>query len=531
MPIGYEQTIRVLAKSNNRAASELLKLAMDSSHDGIRKSACAEIISIRGPKAVLEYLQNLNTLDDHIREILAANPAKLVAPIRTAFLGKDHALQKNAVRATLQFKVYDMIPALLFMLSDRTEGKMKTSVPIAELLIRLVKQFIKDIENNEISEAMQGYVLQDTKQHLLRSLKNFQRSEDTTCIKVFLLLGRYIQQDPEFNAAELFRNPTHPVYTALAGMVQTENDEFIYQFIVESLEAPKVPGLILAALSNRTDLPFLQYLFENMDSPPSSFFQANLQRIHRFDWIASLRTLLPHFSEKAQQRLLELLKFSDLPHEEVYKVCRQIFQFGKSAGRCAALVEIANVSLEESKEIVTEAIDDDDPNVQATALRQIRKLHSTQGMMLILQKIDSPHPVVREAVKMMLPEFQIRRFLNSFDQLNDEQRVQTLKIIRRIDPTLPEVLAVEIQGDNAVMKARALKTIEIGNLVGLLEEPLCAVLLQDTTAVLRVKAAALLADGKREISYHSLLQATHKDTSLDVRLTAKASLEKRKQVK
>jgi len=195
------------------------------------------------------------------------------------------------------------------------------------------------------------------------------------------------------------------------------------------------------------------------------------------------------------------------------------------------LAEMANLPFEETEAIVTEAIDDEDPYVQATALRQVRKLNSSQGMMLILQKIDSPHSVVRDAVKMMLPEFQIRRFLNSFDQLNEEQRIQTLNIVRKIDPTLPEVLAREIQGDNAVMKARALKSIEIGNMVGLLEEPLCNVLLQDEVAVMRVKAAALLASGKREISRLSLLQATHKDTSLDVRLTAKASLEKRKQVK
>ena len=523
---GYEQTIRVLARSNNRAASELLKLAMDSSHDGIRKSACTEVIFTSGPKVVMEHLQNLSTIDEHIHEIFAANPDKLVSPIRTAFLSKDHALQKNAVRATLQFKVYDMIPALLFMIADRNEREIKTDVPMTELLIRLTRQFIKDIETNEISDALRRYILHETWQSLERTLKEFRRSDNPACIKVFLLLGRYMP-DSGFQAKELFRNPIHPVYTALAGIVQTSSDDFVFRFILDSLEAPTAPGLILAALSNRTDLAFLEYLFENMDSPPSSYFQGNLQRIRRFDWIASAQAFLSHFSEKAQQSLLDLIRFSQLPQEEAYTVYRQVYQSGKSAGRCAALAEIANFPLEESKDIITEAMDDDDPEVQATALRQIRKVNSTQGMVQILQKIDSPHEVVREAVRMVLPEFQIRRFLNSFDQLTEEQRAQTLKIIRKIDPALPEVLAREIQADNPVMKARALKSIEIGNLVGLLEEPLCTVLLRDEAAVLRVKAAALLADGKREVSRLSLLQAMHKDTSLDVRLTAKASLEKR----
>jgi len=507
-------------------ALELLTLAMDSSHVGIRKSACAEMIGVRGPKMILEYLHNLSSLEEYVREIFAANPDKLVSPIRTALLSKDHTMQKNAVRATLQFKVYDMVSVLLFMLSDRSEGLVKTDVPLAELLVRLTKQFIRDIEENEISDSFQGYVLHETKQHLERIFKNFRRSDDPTCIKVFLMLGRYMQ-NKEFKEAEFFRNPAHPIYSALAGIVQTENDDFIFKFILDSLEAPKAPGLILAAISNRTDLPFLEYLFKNMDSSPSANFHANLQRIHRFDWLVSIRTLLQRLPDQAQESLLKLLQFSKLPQENVYDACQQIYQFGKSMGRCAALAVISNFPHEESKAIITEAIDDEDPYVQAAALRQIRKFQTAQGMMLILRKIDSPHEIVRETVKMLLPEFQIHRFLTSFEQLSEEQRAQTLKIIRKIDPTLPEALSREIQGGNAVMKARALKSIEIGNLVGLLEEPLCAVLLREETAVLRVKAASLLGDGKREISRLSLLQATHKDTSLDVRLTAKASLEKR----
>ena len=526
MTKGYEQTIRVLSKSNNRAASELLKLAMNSSHERIRKVACAEIVTGRGPKVILEYLQNLDSLDDEIREVLALHPNKLVSPIRTAFLSNNLTLQRNAVRATLLFKVYDLIPSLLFMIGDRSESGAKTDVPIAELLVRLTKQFVEDIEANEISDAFLGFVLHETKQTLQRQLSSFRRSDDPSCIKIFLLLGPYIQ-DKVFNAAELFRNPMHPVYTALAGVVQAENDDYIFRFILGSLEAVKVPGLILAAISNRTDLPFLEYLFEKMDLSPSPNFQANIARIHRFDWLASLRTLLPQLSEIAQQNLLRLIHFSELPKEEIYAVSRQVYQFGKSIGRCAALAEIANYRLNESEAIIKEAIDDDDPHVQAAALQQIRKIDPSKGMMLLIRKIDSPYKVVREVVKMMLPEFQVRRFLDSFEQLTEAQRKQTLKIIRKIDSTLPNVLAEEIQSGNPVMKVRALKSIELGNLVGLVEEPLCAVLLRDEAAVFRVKAASLLANGKREISRLSLLQATHKDTSLDVRLTAKASLETR----
>lgn len=526
---GYVKTVRTLVRSNNRAASELLNRALSSSHEGVRRAACTEIISSKGSKLLLEFIRNIDSIDDMISEILAESPGKLSNPIRSALLSKERILQKNAVRAALVYRVYDLIPILLNMLTaEKTEHRPGPDIPIDELLIRLTKQFVDDIEENRTGDTLRALVINETTAALHRIIRNFRRNDDPIFLKIFLLLGPYIHEK-DLKQNQAFRNPLHPIYAALAGILQTEKDEYIYEFILDSLHAQNVPGLVLSAISNRTDPDFLQYFLEGLESPFPAAVQDNVARIHRLEWINSVRSLLKDLDPKAQSNLVELLHCSRLPREEIFTVCQQIVQFGCPSGRCAALVELSASALEEVDNIIWENSGDSDPEVRATALKLLRARNHPQASVRLLQNIDNPSKIVREVVQEMLPEFRIQRFLASFDLLNEQQRKLTFKIVKKIDPRTNEVLIQELHEGNPAAKVRAIRCIEIGELVPQMEEPLCSLLLHGEPAPLRMKAAELLATGRREISRLSLIQASHNDKSFDVRIVAKSSLEKREE--
>lgn len=78
-----------------------------------------------------------------------------------------------------------------------------------------------------------------------------------------------------------------------------------------------------------------------------------------------------------------------------------------------------------------------------------------------------------------------------------------------------------------VEKAKALLCIDYGNLATKMEDSLCGILRDEEIPTLRVKAAELLADGRREFSRSTLVQSLHRDAAVEVRAAAKASLEKR----
>lgn len=527
---GFEQTIRLLARSNNRAASELLKRATRSSHPELQKAAYAEIVSGGGQKAVMDYIQKLDSLDPHVQEVLAQNPGRLAGAIRAAFMSRDPVLQKNAVKATIVFRVYDLIPTLLHFLTDRVDKRPHLDIPFGELLTRLTIKFVEDIEANRIAESYQHYILVETKDILLKGVREYRRSDDPLVLKIFLMLGPYIHDD-EFQLGQFFRNPTHPIYVALANLVQTINDKYIFQFILESLEAPRVPGFVLAAISNRVDFPFLDHIFQKMDVPSSKTFQENVKRVHRLDWLGSIRTFLSQWSEKAQLGLLEMLQYIGISREELFQSYIQVAQFGQPGARCVAMKELVAFPIEETQSIIENAIDDEDPSVQATAISLLRNRNNPHIASRLIQKIDSPYESVRNAARTLLPEFQMQRFLESYDQLNNDQRIATLHIVQKVDADAMKTLSQELLGGVPSMKVKAIRCIELGKLVVVMEESLCNVLLHEEINALRIKTAHLLAEGKREISRHTLLQVSLRDADNDVRLAAKMSLELREKNK
>ncbi len=530
MSEGVDRTIRLLSRSNNRAARVLLERALNSSHEGIRKAACTEMITNSGPRAILDFIRNIDTLDENVIAALSENAGKLAPAIRTALLGTEFVLRKNAVRAAIQFKVYDMIPVLFHLLFDRGETPIRTDAPLGELLLRLIRSFSEELDELKTPGAFHDYILKELKVPLRRSIQGFRRNDDPLPLKIYLYLYRYIN-DEELGSSKILRNPLHPVYAAFTSLLQSEGESYAFRFILESLEQPNVPGLVLSTLSNRMDVPFLQFLLEALPHPPSETLRANLARVHRFEWAKSVRPILPLLSDRSQKSLINLVKCSGIPEEETFAIFRQVVQFGKSTARSAALAELAAFSNEEADELVWKATEDSDPEVQAAALRQMRAGRFAKGTGRLLQFLDSPHQAVRETVRGMLPEFRIGRFLETFDQLTEDQRAFTFKIVRKIDTTVVEALTRELQVGSSAMKARALKCTELGRLVPQLEEPLCAVLLREELVPLRIKAAELLGEGKRDIGRHSLTQALHRDPALEVRMTAKASLEKREKEK
>ena len=526
MVSGYEKTIRLLAKSNNRAATALLAQAVNSSHEGVRKSACSEIISARSPKAMLDFIWNLELLDETTMQTLGENSAKLSSTIRTALLSHEPVLQRNGVRAALMFRVYDLIPSLLNSVADRTDKKAHENVPLEELLLRLTRSFLDDILSKGGPQSFHFYILDEVGRILRRTILDFRRSDNPISLRIFLMLGRYIK-DHEIKSSQILKNTIHPAYIALNGIVQIENDQSVFQFILDGLNHVNAPGLILSTISNRTDMPFLECLFNGLQNPVSKQAQANLARIHRLEWTNSIRPIVFQLDDTGQEGLVNLIRFSGINEKDAFSIYRQIIQIGKSAGRSAAITELATYHGKEVDEIVWNAAEDSDPLVQAAALRQVRDRKTVDGAVELLQHLDSPYKVVRETVQSMLPEFRIDRFLETFDQLSEEQRMVTFKIVRKIDPNTIETLNRELHTGTTVMKARSLKCVELGKIVLPLEESLCNLLLHGEIPALRVKAAQLLISGKREISRHTLVQAFYNDPTPEVRACAKSALDAR----
>src|SRR5262249_4396277 len=153
-----------------------------------------------------------------------------------------------------------------------------------------------------------------------------------------------------------------------------------------------------------------------------------------------------------------------------FRAVEYVAHLGQTAGRCGAVNLLASFHGAEATELLLNCTADDDPQVQAAALRQLRSRNLPGAMALLVDRLRSPHEVVRQAVRDSLSEFRFDRFLTSYETLDQEVRRTTGELVKQIDPTALGKLRTELSSPSRLRRLRALELAEAMNAVSDLED-------------------------------------------------------------
>jgi len=143
-------------------------------------------------------------------------------------------------------------------------------------------------------------------------------------------------------------------------------------------------------------------------------------------------------------------------------------------------------------------------------------------MSTLLELLDSPHAAVRSAARSSLSEFTFERFAGAFELLNDETRVETGRLVKRVDPTAIDQLCSELSCRVRLRRIRAIEMAIAMNVVSDVETEIIA-MLSDSDDVLRSEAAATLVHSDSAESRQAL-RNTLLDRSQAVREAAEQTL-------
>ena len=110
----------------------------------------------------------------------------------------------------------------------------------------------------------------------------------------------------------------------------------------------------------------------------------------------------------------------------------------------------------------------------------------------MVEQLDSPHEVVRQAACKALGEFSVERFLAAYDLLDDDVRRTTATLVRKIDPAAVNTLAEELKSPSRTRRLRALGAASAARVIVELE-PRVLKLLDDDDHVVRTEAARALS--------------------------------------
>ena len=530
MTRGIDLTLQVIAKSKNQAAVGLLESAFQSTSELVRALAGKVLVSRRSGKGLEAIIRNFDPTDPEHVELVHHNREKLIPGLHGALVGRDLILARQAFRLAYTQNFYEVLPTLAsYCLGP--ESHEQGGLSLHADFLKFLNKYTSALEKNDPSEhrLLYNIILPEFSRLLIQKIREYRFSRHELTLTVYLRLYPFFTDVSIDRDLYLqLRLPNSPVYVAAYRQLLKGTEPYLFQLITRCLDRLNPPPVVPQIISERADIPFLTAIFKSIKSPLSLELKTNLANLPPLAWIGQIDSFLDKFDAEAQCGLVLLLQNIKLTEEDLQTCLLKIFENGNGEGRVSALSALAVFSGAVVDRLVWNASGDEDSRVQVEALTQLNAREIPGAASRIMQFVESPHEAVRETIPKLLPNFRFNRFIQTFDQLDDERRRRMFNVVRHLDKQTPTELTKMLNASEPMLRAKALLCVDYClEIVPQLEGALCEILAHDEMPRLRSKAAEQLVAGRRDESRITLVQALHRDGSPDVRAAAKNSLTNR----
>ncbi len=520
MSEGLKTTFRLLATTPNEAALRVLLPALDAPRACIREAALSAVLSRRSPAGHREVLRRLHMADDRWRAIVEEHRGRMTQALRDAILSGDRQLCENGCHAAVWFREYDLIPALVNLLED-------PGSPHRELAGRTLLEVV-GLLYGELSDSRTGPRRRDPERvrhyviaGLERSIERFAAHRRREILEAYLLL---VKRD-DATLKRVLDDPHHAAFLTLVDVLSKSDAPGVIGLLLAFLDDLRAPSAALGVIAKRSDVAFIRYLLRRIGNEPSAAARHNLKRIASVPWLKPDSGVLSQLDDAAQHAAVRVAMTAGIPRTQAFGVVAHLLHHGRPGGRRAAVEALNEFHGAEANALVRKALDDRDPHVQAGALVQLRRRGILGALPRLVEMVDSPYRVVRRAARACLDEFTFQRFLAAFDVLDDEVRISTGTLVKKVDSqTIPQ-LKEELESN---MRTRRLRGLSIARVIGAVEplEEIIVGLLDAPDHMVRVEAAKALGRGRLPASLRALQDALDDPTTM-VRQAAEESLRQR----
>ena len=129
---------------------------------------------------------------------------------------------------------------------------------------------------------------------------------------------------------------------------------------------------------------------------------------------------------------------SGIPRLQVFATIESVLLHGKAAGRREAARALAEFHGAEANALAVSGPEGPRSARASHIASQLRGRGIPGVLPTLLEMVDSRHAVVRKAARDSLAEFSFRRYLRTFDMLDENVRQSTGMLVKKIDPqTVP----------------------------------------------------------------------------------------------
>ena len=448
---GLDQTFQILATTNNEAATQLLVDAVDGRDREIQNGALRALVRRRSPAGHSELLQRWSDLSERHKATIADQNSRMSASLRDALLSSDVELAAKGLDAVVRLREYDLISTLITIAEDkshaRAEGAARAVLTLSELLYDEVAAQ-RESRRRRDPRLTRKYIAAS----LEESVRRFDQHRRVDLLEAFLLLTG----SNNGHLKQVLQNPHAKAYLPIVNLLGQSTRPGIQELLLSFLEEDQPPSAIHGILARRKDVPFLRRLFPRFGPGISRPLRLNARRIESFGWLKDGLSILKALGDEEQRGVVGLIMASGVNRLEACEVIQYLVREGTVNARRDASEALAEFHGADANRLAIECLQDEDVQVRANVVRQLRDRGIPGAMQRVLSLIDSPEDQVAEAACDSLKEFSFDRFLASFDLLDEEVAQSTGNLVRKVDRQAIPQLRIEFKSLSRTRRLRAI---------------------------------------------------------------------------
>lgn len=448
-------TFGVLGDSESESAIDVLAPILDSPRRSLRDGAVRAILAHRSVRGHKELIRRLHKFDDTTHAIIYDRRGLMSTALRDAILGGDELLCHNACRAIELFHEFDLIPTLITALEDTANPfATRTGVTLLALCDALDEELVHPLDKRGLRDP------QTIRRHALQSfsasLRRFPMHKRKQVVEAYLTLAD--RDDPLLR--QVLLDPRDPLFLAVVDVLTHGGRPSTMRLALSFLDDPHPPTSALNVIAHRGDREFVRLVLQRIGFEPAPLVAQNLRRMEIVSWLRDPSAALAGLDGTEQHTVVQFLMASGVKRTSAFQVIEHLVLHGQPAGRRAAVAALAEYNGVEANALAMRILDDPDPHTQAAVLGQIRRRGIPGALPRLMELVDSPYEVVRQAARDALAEFNFPHYLASFDLLEDEARRSTGVLVKKVDPLTLNLLADELRSASRTRRLRGLAIAE-----------------------------------------------------------------------
>lgn len=517
MTHGIELTFQHLGKTRNTAATGLLIAALDSPVSDIHDAAIEALLRRRDAAGQRALFQRWTTLSQRNKDKIAGHIDALDVALREALNASEETEFQTACEAIIRCREYETVPLLLRMATETGNPRRETATHTLVQLVGLLRQEL-DRTDKRSGRHSPEFIRAHTIEALEGAVRQYRDHENHQVLEAFLIL--ISRENPLFR--ELMQSPDLPTHLAIVEILRHSTHPAVVGLILSCLEDASPMAPLLHLIGVRYDGAFLSQWFRKLPNHIPGPVKQNLRKLHRLAWAEENRKVLTKLSGPQQGVALRILAQTSVSDPVRYETLKLIATEGQPEGRLEAIQQFVTYTDANTTALVLHATDDDYASIRASALRQVRARQIPGAIKLLLEHLEGESPLVQEAVRESLADFNFPAYLAAFDKMNEPTRVKTGGLVAKVDVRTPQYLEEELRGEATFRQLRACSIIRLLHLEPMLEGVLHDLLVEGDQAV-RVEAAEMLSRCPTEATRQALREAVL-DRNVRVREMAEESL-------